>query len=698
MPAKAGIHDLHTAKSPKPSPMNPPLPPPRYSRESGNLLAKTRLTLLAASLILAIIFTADRLFPPNLTRLHSLSLAAAASNGTILDVLTSPDGFYRLPATTANVDPKFLKLLLATEDKRFFSHPGIDPLAMSRAVFQLITRFHVASGGSTLTMQVARLLTPHPHNIEGKLQDMARALQLEAHFSKQQILAMYLTLAPYGGNIEGIRAASLIYFQQDPAHLTPAEAALLVALPRSPECLRPDRRTAAALAATRRVLARAGLSPNFPATDLAPLARHKFPQSAPHLAERLRSQGLSGIVTTTLDATLQTKTAALAARALPFLAPSANIAALMVNNREKKIIAYLGGANFFAPQGMVDMVRATRSPGSTLKPFIYGMALDNALVTPDTLIEDAPLNIAGYAPADFDKSFHGMVTVREALQQSYNLPAILLLRALGPARFAATLNNAGTGLRLPGGAPSLPIALGGVGISLQNLAMLYTALANAGAAAPLHFLAVPPSPTTPVMSPNAAAQIGAILRGSPLPDGVAPGRPIAYKTGTSYGFRDAWAAGFSPDYTVIVWTGRTDGTPTPGAYGRLTAAPILFQLFALLPPDMSSPPPAPAEDAPGLQVFNAPRTPPAFIQRRPQITFPPNGAILQVTDSDGTTTPISLEAQGGTPPYRWVINGEILPQAPTGMSMSWQPPGPGFAHIAVIDKNESATSEDISLH
>ncbi len=642
------------------------------------------------------VLLADRVFPPNLTRLHSLSLAVESANGTILSVLTSPDGDYRLPATPAGVDPKFLTLLLKTEDKRYYEHPGIDPIAMSRAVFQLMTRGHVVSGGSTITMQVARLLTPHAHTVTGKLQDMARALQLEAHFSKAQILSMYLTLAPYGGNIEGIRAASLIYFQQDPAHLTTAEAALLVALPRSPERLRPDRHPQAAIAATRRVLAVAGLTPDFPPTDLPPLARHRPPQSAPHLAERLRGMGCSGGVQTTLNATLQTETAALAARELPFLGPNANIAALIIDNRSRNILAYLGGADFFAPGGMVDMVRATRSPGSTLKPFIYAMALDDGLITPATLIEDAPIDIAGYAPQDFDKSFRGLVSATEALQQSYNLPAVALLRAIGPARFTATLRTAGAALRLPAGAPSLPIALGGAGTSLQNLAMLYTALANAGRAAPLRFLPATPGPTTPIMTAVAAAQIGGILRGVAPPDGIGgQTRPVAYKTGTSYGFRDAWAAGFSPDYTIVVWTGRTDGTPSPGAYGRLTAAPLLFKLFALLPPDIAAPPPTPAESAPALQVFDKP---PAFIARPPEITFPPGGAILQVTDRDGGTTPVSLEAQGGAPPYRWVINGDMLPPAPIGMSMSWQPPGPGFAHIAVIDKNDDATSEDIAMH
>jgi penicillin-binding protein 1C len=656
--------------------------------------------LLCLTAVILAIFAADRIFPPDLSRTKTLSLAVEAQDGTALDILTAPDGDDRLPATPSDVDQKFIALLIRTEDKRFYHHPGIDPLAMSRAVFQLIRSGHIVSGGSTITMQVARLLSPHPHSIAGKMFDIARALQLEAHFSKTQILAMYLTLAPYGGNIEGIRAASLIYFQKDPANLTPAEAALLVALPRAPERLRPDRHPDAALAATRLILARAGLPADISVADLPPLARH-IPQIAPHLAARLRGMGETGIVITTLDANLQTQLTALAAREAPWLGQNANIAALIVDNHDHTILAYLGGAEFFGPHGMVDMVRAPRSPGSTLKPFIYGMALDDALITPDTLIQDAPLDIAGYAPKDFDGAFRGMVTARGALQNSYNLPAILLLRAIGPARFTAALRAAGATLDLPGNAaPSLPIALGGAGISLQDLAMLYTGLANGGAAAPLKFL--PNQPDTagaPEMSPAAAAQIGAILRGAPLPPGIAPTtRAIAYKTGTSYGFRDAWAAGFSPDYTVAVWTGRTDGTPRPGAYGRATAAPLMFKCFGLLPPDSSGPPPAPQVQAAGLAVFNSPGATPAFIKPRPQITFPPNGAVLQVTDGDNGTVPVSLEAQGGAPPYRWVINGQMLPKTPIGMSTAWLPAGPGFAHIAVIDKNDDAASEDVSLH
>jgi penicillin-binding protein 1C len=645
------------------------------------------------ALPLLALFIADRVFPPDLQRYQKLSLEVDGRDGTALDVLTAADGDYRLPA--GDVSPNYIKLLVATEDKRFWWDPGVDPLAMGRAVAQLVARGHVVSGGSTLTMQVARLLTPHRHDVAGKLLDMARAVQLTAHFSKRQILAMYLTLAPYGGNLEGVRAGAQAYFQTGPGALTDTQAALLVALPRSPEALRPDRHKAAALAAARLVLARAGMADVFDADDFAGLTRHKMPMFSPHLAMRLRGEGLRGVVRTTLDAGLQENLVTLATREAGFLDPNANMAALVVDNHSRNILAYLGGDDFFGRRGMVDMVRARRSPGSTLKPFIYGMAMDESLIVPGTLIADAPMDLGGYAPRDFDGGFAGMVTARVALQQSYNLPAVQLLRAVGAKRFVAALRAAGARLVLPGdAAASLPVALGGVGINLEDLAMLYAGLADGGQVAPLAVLPGAAPKTVPLMTAASAAQIGGILRGSPLPDGVAAtDRAIAYKTGTSYGFRDAWAAGFSGDYTVVVWVGRVDGTPSPGAYGRATAAPLLFRIFSLLPPDVSAPPEAPEAQAAGLRTFGAPRI--ATARPGPKILFPPDGAILQVT---GDAAPVSLEAAGGAPPYRWVVNGTMLPPSPIGVAMSWQPSGPGFAHIAVIDKNENATSEDIQMH
>jgi penicillin-binding protein 1C len=525
--------------------------------------------------------------------------------------------------------------------------------------------------------------------------DIARAVQLTAHYSKRQILAMYLTLAPYGGNLEGVRAASLAYFQAPPAALTETQAALLVALPRRPEALRPDRYPARAEAAARLVLARAGMEDAFDATDLAGLTRHGMPRLAPHLAARLRGQGMAGDARTTIDAGLQAEIDGLAAREMAFLPAGENIAALVVDNHDRRALAYLGGADFFGAHGMVDMVRARRSPGSTLKPFIYGMAMDESLIVPDTLIEDAPMSLGGYAPRDFDGGFSGMVTVREALRQSYNLPAVQILRAVGAKKFVAALRQAGAVLVLPGGSTaSLPVALGGVGISLQDLAMLYAGLADGGVVAPLDVLPGEAPKGVAVITKLAAAEIGRILRGSPLPDGVAAtDRQIAFKTGTSYGFRDAWAAGYSGDYTVVVWVGRVDGTPSPGEYGRATAAPLMFKIFSMLPADVSQPPAAPDIQAAGLRMFGA--APAAVKTAGPKILFPPQGAILQVSGEDA---PVSLEAVGGAPPYRWVVNGDMLPPAPVGVSMSWQPGGPGFAHIAVIDKNDDAASEDVQLH
>ena len=310
---------------------------------------------------------------------------------------------------------------------------------MLRAAAQRVTHGRVVSGGSTLTMQVARLLHPHRHDFAGKLRDVAMALLLEARFSKREILSLYLTLAPFGGNIEGVRAASLMYFGHEPSTLSAQEAALLVALPQSPARRRPDRHPGPAQAALRRVLARAGLADAVWAFH----GRQDLPRLAPHLAARLRLAGLCGPVRTTLDGKLQRSLEALSHRESAWFGAGVEAAALVVRNTDRAVLAYLGGTDWRGRGGMVDMVRATRSPGSALKPFIYGLALSDGLIRPDTLIEDARLRIADYAPQDFDRAFHGTVTASEALQQSYNLPAVTLLDWLGAPRVAAVLRGAG---------------------------------------------------------------------------------------------------------------------------------------------------------------------------------------------------------------------------------------------------------------
>jgi penicillin-binding protein 1C len=648
---------------------------------------------LASSIAILLVLCLHRLYPPDLSRAKTLSLEVQDSTGKTLNLTVSPDGMWRLPVTPADISPNYVAMLIGMEDRRFFHHPGVDPLALLRALGQLAIHGHVVSGGSTLTMQVARLLHPHPHTLLGKFQDMAQALQLEAHLDKNQILSLYLTLAPFGGNIEGVRAASLLYFGHGPKKLSRQEAALLVALPQSPTRRRPDRHPQAAIRAMRTVYARSGLTP--PENLQAP-TRQKRPFAVPYLADQLRQSGSTGIAHTTLDGNLQAELQALAKREANWLGSGADLAVLITRNSDRAVLGYLGGTNYFSRFGMIDMVRARRSPGSALKPFIYGMALDDSLILPDTLIDDAPLRIADYAPHDFDRAFHGTVTATEALQQSYNLPAVALLDWIGPARFAAALRQAGAHLALPGNAPAtLPLALGGVGISLWDMHTLYTGLGSQGMVAPLRILQTDPqSPGTAIMTRQAAAQICAMLRNAPVPDGVAADRVsrIAYKTGTSYGFRDAWALGTTPAFTAGIWAGRADGTPRPGAFAREVAAPILFKIFDLLPATPQ------AQDVPGQpDKSRAPsllRLPGRGTQTGyPRIVYPPPNAVLELHQATG----LALEAQGGKPPYRWTVNGFPLPLTTPGMAPSWKPDGPGFTHLTLTDNAARSVEETVRV-
>jgi penicillin-binding protein 1C len=397
----------------------------------------------------------------------------------------------------------------------------------------------------------------------------------------------------------------------------------------------------------------------------------------------------------------------LAARESRFLGNHANIAVLVVANADRSVLAYVGGADYFGPIGMVDVVRALRSPGSTLKPFIYGLAFDEGLLVPATIVEDRPVRFGDYAPRDFDREFRGPVTATEALQQSYNSPAVQILSELGANKFASRLRHAGVrlGFRRGAGDPGLSLALGGVGMTLRDLAMLYCGLANDGRVAPLRFLAnAPSSESFALMTARSALEIRTILVGVAAPDGIPASRPraVAYKTGTSYGFRDALAVGFSGDYTVAVWVGRNDGTPRPGAVGRNTAAPVLFRIFDILPPEPTSPQAAPSvlnerAIAPSLRVFQSSQGPLAVAKgptNPPRITFPPSGARIELNRVGKTWAPLALEVAGGTPPYRWIVNGEPLPVEPVGAPTSWIADGPGWVRITVVDRNNSSASAE----
>ncbi len=548
----------------------------------------------------------DRLFPLP-PRAAPVTTVVLARDGYPLRVFPDAAGVWRYPVLATDVSPLYREALIHYEDRWFYRHPGVNPPALARALWQRLRYGRIISGGSTLTMQVARLLDPQPRTTAGKLRQCLRALQLEWHLSKAEILTVYLNRAPYGGVVEGVQAASLAYLGK-PAHdLTAAEAALLVVLPQSPSRLRPDRSPAAAQAARDKVLDRMAQRGVWSAARIADAKREPVgagprrpPLLAPLFAERMRRTAPQApVIRTTLDtgvqALLETHIAA-AAAALP---PRTSIAMLVVENATLAVRGYVGSADFGDPERFahLDMVGAVRSPGSTLKPFLYALALDDGLVHSESLLVDAPTSFDGYQPANFSAAFSGPVSVSEALARSLNVPAVDLLDRIGPARFAATLRAGGLRLALPGdGEPSLAIILGGVGTSLESLVGAYAALARGGVAAAPRYTDSDPLAAHRMMSAGAAWIVREILESAPRPD--RPGdvssardyRRVAWKTGTSYGFRDAWAIGVTDTDTVGVWIGRPDGTPNPGHFGANTALPLFLAVADALPGDAARPP------------------------------------------------------------------------------------------------------------
>ena len=690
-----------------------------------------RLAAVSAALALALTLLAvvlDRVFPPDLARLNDRSTLVMDKDGRLLTPFTAADGIWRLPASADAVDPRYLAMLVAFEDKRFATHPGVDPLAVVRAIGQWARAGHVVSGASTLTMQTVRLLEPRPRTLGSKLIEMARALQLEWHYDKRAILGMYLTLAPYGGNLEGVRAASLFYFGKEPARLADAEAALLVALPQSPEALRPDRHEAAAVAARNRVLDRMrglGLLTAQAASEASaqsvPTDRRPALRLAPHLADRLRrEQPGAPAIDSLIDGNLQQQLETLAKRYQGKLEQGATVALLVVENTGRQVRAYVGSGDYFddGRLGGNDLVTAVRSPGSTLKPFIYGLAFDDLLIHPETIVVDRPMRFGDYAPENFDHQYRGELTAREALQLSLNLPAVALLDRLGPMQLISTLESAGTPLRLPDdvAAPGLPIALGGAGITLQDLVTLYAGLADGGTVQPLRFTRDAVSGRSiAIVSPAAAWYLARILEQGPPPPGmVAPqnrrrGRAIAFKTGTSYGFRDAWAIGYDATYTVGVWVGRPDGTFSPGRMGREAAAPVLFEVFDLLP-QSTAPPSAAFGTKPPEGVIEAsnadlplplrrfdpgPSVPGAVSTLQgPQIAFPTDGSTVDLRATTTGMQPLLLRASGGRMPLLWLVDGVPVASSPYKRQAQVELDGAGATRITVIDRDGiSATAE-----
>lgn len=551
---------------------------------------------IGALLAVALLWAADRIWPLPMPG-DDLARVVLAEDGTPLWRFADAEGVWRYPVTQENVSPLYLEALLAYEDRWFYQHPGVNPMALARAAWLNLRGGRVVSGGSTLSMQVARLLDPHDRTLAGKLRQLWRTAQLEWHLSKREILQLYLDRAPFGGTLQGVAAASWAYLGKSPMHLTPSEAALLAVLPQAPSRLRPDRHPERAQRARDKVLQRLEEYHVWPAARIAEareepllLAPRQEPALAPLLARRLNSANSPPLIRTTIDAALQRRLEDLLLGWRARLPERTSAALLVVETQNMAVRAYLGSIDLADERrfGHVDMVHALRSPGSTLKPFLYAMAMDEGLIHSESLLQDVPRRYGDYRPGNFSMGFSGPVSASSALALSLNLPAVQLLEAYGPKRFAAQMRMGGVPLILPPLAePNLSLILGGAGSRLDELVGGYAALAREGRSARIRLQPQDPLVEQRLLSPGSAWITRRILSGQARPDrdpnAELVQRPqLAWKTGTSYGFRDAWSVGVGPRYLIGVWIGRPDGTPVPGQFGLASAAPLMLQVHDLL--------------------------------------------------------------------------------------------------------------------
>jgi len=654
--------------------------------------------------LLGLVLGLNIVFPPEISRLKEVSPVVLDKDGQWISAYTVKGGTWRIAADLKQIDKRFLDRLLAYEDKRFHTHSGVDPLAVLRATRSVFREGDAVSGASTITMQLVRLLDPRPRTLTSKVIESFRALQLELFLSKTEILESYLTFAPYGGNIEGIEAASRTYFGKAPKRLTDAEIALLIALPQAPEARRPDIRQKGARTGRAKVLdklARSGVISKIQALEANEAPMPKTRIALPELAW-ITGYGLAepGKTThTTLDKNLQSDLEVLTRNFVSNLDDTVNVAVTIVENKTLSVRAHIASADRARLGGWIDMTRQKRSPGSTLKPFVYGVAMDTGIISPASILNDAPTRFGQYQPENFNRRYHGKVRVFEALRHSLNVPAVAVLDKVGGQKFEDILVNLGIDITRRGGAEEqagLALALGGAGLTVNDLAVLYAGIANEGRVSDLRWLRDAESQTRRMFLPKTARDISSILRQAPTPSGRVPNwlsensPAIAYKTGTSYGFRDAWAAGYTDKWTVIVWVGRPDGGPRPGQTGRLVAAPLLFDIFSLQPNSFEINPFQQDPKAPeGIKRLNS------DFDTAPQIIFPPDKAELFAARLGEKSRGFTLSARARTDKLRFFVDGRSI-RSVNGRTV-WRPESAGFYSVTAIDEEGRIARSNIEV-
>lgn len=560
-------------------------------------------SLLATILMLLV---ADLIWPLKLPEQDKSFAAVITSNkGKLLRAFADKQGIWRYPIQVEQVSPKYLEALIAYEDRYFYQHPGVNPFSLIRAAYQWIQQGRIISGGSTLTMQVARILHPQQRSITGKIQQILRAFQLEWHLSKTEILTLYLNYAPFGGTFQGVQAASLQYLKKPAAELRYSEAALLAVLPQAPTRLRPDKHPDKAEYARNKVLDRmvqfgiwSEQNVKLAKQEKVAVWQLKAKLNAPLLSRRLHNEyPHQEQIQTTIISGLQQQFSSYVKDYVAPLDKSISAAILLVENKSRKVLVYKGSANFFNNQrfGHVDMITALRSPGSTLKPFLYGMALDANLIHSESLLIDAPRVSSQYRPGNFSQGFSGPVSATKALQRSLNLPFVQLIEAYGSQKFVNQLAHVQQPLKIPDNKANPAVILGGAGITLERLVTLYSSLADSGIVKPLRYTETEQqNKGRRLLSPEAAWITWNSLKGVKKPRGFSYGlsqaklADIGWKTGTSWDYRDVWAIGVSKQYTLGIWLGKPDGKPMQKTMGSILAGPLLFNLFGQLAAEKGS--------------------------------------------------------------------------------------------------------------
>lgn len=657
---------------------------------------KYRLIILLSAMItiaLSALFL-DYIFPLNLKRFEDTSTVILSRDLTPFHVFQTTDEKWRIKTEVQDVSPLYIQTLILREDKHFWHHMGVNPVSLIRAVYQRLRWGKYVSGGSTLTMQTVRLLEPRPRTIVSKVKECFRAMQLEWHFNKRDILNMYLTLTPLGSNIEGVNAGAMIYFNKNAKELNAQEAAFLVALSQSPTKLRSNKYAHLAFNARNRILdlmrnqkliTQAEF--NFAQQTQVPHNQFNVPREAPQLAWRLKSQHpKQDKIVSTIDLSLQKHIKTILEHYGRFIPSKANAAIFVIDHSENEAVAYVASRDFFnSEKGQIDYIRAWRSPGSTLKPFIYAMAFDLGITQPESYILDDKRRFGAYLPRNFDKDIHGVVQVKDALAMSLNIPAVALLNEMGVLRFLGKLKQVGIEPKFPQSmdAPSLASALGGLGMTLEQLVELYAALAHEGTLIPLQYIKAPSNKEAHYLfSPWAARQVTDILAQGQQ-------RRISVKTGTSYGHRDALAIGYDSQYVVGVWIGAPDGSPLPGTTGTSHAVPLLNNVFKALPvTHLALAPEKPLT----FQLRKQQLKRAELYKEKPALMFPVHESVVEFSQKA-----IPLSVSGGKRPYMWLIDDELVVSQHWQQNYFWTPPKPGYYRLVVVDANGQRDGANIEI-